>query len=362
MRLGSTLFSVGDLYQKLVSFKSRLPKSHAPLFFAKLDVRSAFDTIPQSAILQLIRSLPSESSYRISKYSTLKPGDNHISDTTAKPIRKWTSLAHFPDDFDTFAESLSSGLATGKNNTIFTSNVVSRFHDRDEILNLLDEHIKRNMVKIGKKFYRQKEGIPQGSVLSSLLCNYFYADLEATHLDFLDPKESLLLRLIDDFLLITTNRRHAKRFLKVMHEGLPEYGVTVNPYKTLVNFEVAVKGRKVSRLLGDGGFPYCGSFVDTKTLDVMRDRERRKDMGEFFLCAIRSRHSANHFMCAAVQDSLTVEYSRIPGKAFGKKVLSESIILFFFCYISSLRSFPCILQPSGNFISSTLPLSKWKSS
>lgn len=139
------------------------------------------------------------------------------------------------------------------------------------------------MVKIGKKFYRQKEGIPQGSVLSSLLCNYFYADLEATYLDFLDPRESLLLRLIDDFLLITTNRADAKMFLEVMHEGLPEYGVSVNPDKTLVNFEVAVNGRKVPRLLGDGGFPYCGSFVDTKTLDVRRDRERRKDMGECFL-------------------------------------------------------------------------------
>lgn len=139
------------------------------------------------------------------------------------------------------------------------------------------------MVKIGKKFYRQKEGIPQGSVLSSLLCNYFYADLEATHLSFLNPKESLLLRLIDDFLLITTNRAHAKHFLEVMHEGLPEYGVGVNPDKTLVNFEVVVKGRKVPRLLGQGGFPYCGSFVDTKSLDVRRDRERRKDMGEWFL-------------------------------------------------------------------------------
>ncbi|KAL5321239.1 hypothetical protein ACEPPN_012053 [Leptodophora sp. 'Broadleaf-Isolate-01'] len=302
-RLGSALFSVGDLYHKLVTFKSQLPKSHSPLYFAKLDVRSAFDTIPQSAIINLIRTLPSESSYRISKHTTHKPGDNHVSDTSAKPIRKWTSLAHVPDDFDTFAEQLSSGLAEGKKNTIFTSAIVSQFRDRDEILNLLDEHITRNMVKIGKKFYRQKEGIPQGSVLSSLLCNYFYADLEATYLDFLDPRESLLLRLIDDFLLITTNRADAKMFLEVMHEGLPEYGVSVNPDKTLVNFEVAVNGRKVPRLLGDGGFPYCGSFVDTKTLDVRRDRERRKDM--------------------AVQDSLTVEYSRVPGKAFGKKVLNH---------------------------------------
>ncbi|KAL2072875.1 hypothetical protein VTL71DRAFT_12218 [Oculimacula yallundae] len=308
-RLGSTLFSVGDLYHKLAAFKSQLPKSHGPLYFAKLDVTSAFDTIPQSAILALIRALPTSSSYRISKHTTHKPGDNHLSDSTAKPIRKWTSLAHFPDDFATFPEQLSDSLAQGKKNTIFTSSIVSQFRDRDEILALLDEHITRNMVKIGKRFYRQKKGIPQGSVLSSLLCNYFYADLEARHLSFLNtgnnnnnkPGESLLLRLIDDFLLITTNQGHAKRFLEVMHEGVPEYGVTVNPEKTLVNFEVVVKDRKVKRLV-EAGFPYCGSFVDVKTLDVRRDRERRRDM--------------------AVQDSLTVEYSRVPGKAFGRKVLN----------------------------------------
>ncbi|XMA14564.1 hypothetical protein WAI453_007355 [Rhynchosporium graminicola] len=305
LRLGSTLFSVGDLYHKLVTFKHQLPKAHAPLYFAKLDVRAAFDTIPQASILHLIKCLPSAPSYRLHKHTTLKPGDGAQFHSTTKPIRKWNTLAHFCDDFTSFPEQLSESLAQGRKNTVFTSNVVSHFRDRDEILALLDEHISRNMVKIGKRFYRQKEGIPQGSILSSLLCNYFYADLEATHLSFLntDSGESLLLRLIDDFLLITTNRTHAKRFLEVMHKGVPEYGVTVNPDKTLVNFECLVQERKIKRVLGkEGGFPYCGSLVDMKTLGVSKDRERNKD--------------------GAVQDSLTVEYSRVPGKAFGRKVLT----------------------------------------
>ncbi len=163
---------------------------------------------------------------------------------------------------------------------MFVENVVNTFKVKKEILGLLEEHILRNMVKMGKKFYRQKEGIPQGSVLSSLLCNFFYADLEATHLSFLEGGESLLLRLIDDFLLITTNPAHAKRFLEVMHGGVPEYGVVCNPDKTLVNFEVEIMGRKLARLVGkERGFPYCGSFIDTKSLDISRDRERRKEMG-----------------------------------------------------------------------------------
>ena len=72
---------------------------------------------------------------------------------------------------------------------------------------------------MGKSFYRQKVGIPQGSVVSSILCNMFYADLEKKKLLFLADPDGLLLRLIDDFLFITMNKDHAIQFLQQMHDG-----------------------------------------------------------------------------------------------------------------------------------------------
>jgi telomerase reverse transcriptase len=250
----------------------------------KVDVQSAFDTIPQSAVLRLMATIPRESEYKISRHAEIKPGDGHRQDVAgqnkSKPIRKWMSLATSPGDFQSFEQNLNTKLAVGKKNTIFVENVVSQFRERDDLLDLLTEHVERNMIKIGKKYYRQKKGIPQGSVLSSLLCNYFYADLEMHHLGFLRSEDTLLLRLVDDFLLITTNRPHAKRFLQVMHDGLPDYGVSVNPTKTLVNFEVAINNMKVTRLVGSKNFPYCGSTIDTRTLDIKKDRERKKDQGQ----------------------------------------------------------------------------------
>ena len=74
---------------------------------------------------------------------------------------------------------------------------------------------------MGKQFYRQKVGIPQGSVVSTILCNIFYADLEKKKLPFLTDSEGLLLRLIDDFLFISMNQDHAKTFLQYMHNGIP---------------------------------------------------------------------------------------------------------------------------------------------
>ncbi|RCH77586.1 hypothetical protein CU098_001699, partial [Rhizopus stolonifer] len=39
-----------------------------------------------------------------------------------------------------------------------------------EIMDLLEESIKKNVVQIGNSYYQRKKGIPQGSCLSTILC------------------------------------------------------------------------------------------------------------------------------------------------------------------------------------------------
>jgi len=73
---------------------------------------------------------------------------------------------------------------------------------------------------MGKKYFRQRVGIPQGSVLSTILCNIYYAHLEKNKLAFMDDGDGILLRLIDDFLFITMNKDHAQRFLHAMGNGM----------------------------------------------------------------------------------------------------------------------------------------------
>ena len=91
------------------------------------------------------------------------------------------------------------------------------------------------MGQIRSNYYRQMVGIPQGSVLSTLLCSFFYGDLERQKLQFTrDPSNvsmccdkqefalilvQELLRLVDDYLFITTSLPQAQRFLHVMQEG-----------------------------------------------------------------------------------------------------------------------------------------------
>jgi telomerase reverse transcriptase len=99
-----------------------------------------------------------------------------------------------------------------------------------------------------------------------------------------------------------------------MHLGVPEYGVTVNPAKTLVNFDLTISTCLVPKLPSSAlSFPYCGTLISTHTLDISRDRDRSNPR--------------------SIYNSLTVEYTRSPGRNFQRKVLNafkiQSHLMYF---------------------------------
>ncbi|OHE97841.1 telomerase reverse transcriptase [Colletotrichum orchidophilum] len=317
-KLGSSMFSVGDLYHRLNTFSAGFGNQRPKFYFAKVDVQSAFDTIPQEAVIRLMDSIPSRDQYIIKKHVEVKAGlldSRQNKNAASKVTRRWHSIAVTRDDTADFSQLVEKRLGLNRKNTVFVGNMMRREVETGGLMALMESHIKQNLVKVGKKFYRQKKGIPQGSVLSSALCNYFYADLEAQHLAFLagEEEDCLLLRLIDDFLLITTDQTKACRFVQVMHGGLPEYGVTVSPNKTLVNFEMEIDGMSVARLPDGARFPYCGLAVDCDTLDIVKDRGHIKD--------------------TVVSNALTVDYGNKPGQNFQRRVLNafkiQSHLMFY---------------------------------
>ncbi|KAJ5817557.1 reverse transcriptase [Penicillium robsamsonii] len=317
-KLGSSMLSVGDMHRRLKAYKERLSKrlpsvsnpsrsNLPPMYFVKLDIKACFDTIPQKRLLELIEELVSEESYRISRYMEFQPPVPTVQHGySTRRYRSRAAPAMRPQNLPDF---VNSGGAPRKANTVFVDNQAPQERDVESLLELLDEHVRSNLVKIGKKYFRQRNGIPQGSVLSSILCNFFYAELERKVLAFIKPEDSLLLRLVDDFLLITPDVAVAMQFLEVMIRGQPLYGVQVNPAKSMGNFSAAVDGILLPRLEGTLLFPYCGSLIDTHTLEFHRDRDRILEGGE----------SA----AATLSNTLTVEATRLPGRTFHRKVLSS---------------------------------------
>ncbi|OJT07372.1 Telomerase reverse transcriptase [Trametes pubescens] len=295
-RLGASVFGPNEIYAKLKAFKCRLtgndPSKKLPkLYFVKVDVQACFDTIEQTKLLDILRELLTEDAYMIQRYGTVnKAGE--------KMQRKYVKKALPEDDhphFMTYAAKLAEVLR----NTIFADQVVYPFSRRKEIIALLEEHITENIVKIGNEYYRQVVGIPQGSVLSAILCSFFYGDLERKNFRFTDDDECVLMRLIDDWLLITADRSKATRFYDIVSKGHPEYGCFISKDKSLLNFdhpELVTIVDPRSKV-----FPWCGYSINMQDLSVTVDYTR--------------------YHTTYLQDSLTVEFGRRPGAVFAHKMM-----------------------------------------
>ena len=310
-RLGSSLFSVNEMHSKIQEFRTRLQggrKALPKLYLAKVDAKSCFDTIPQEAATNLIKDMIRGHEYRLARHAEIKTNRSYYyrkeDCPKTRPATKFLSAARASHDFQDFDTWVRHERVKHHKEVVFVDAIVQQSQSTQMLLKILDEHIQSNIVKIGKKFFRQKTGIPQGSVLSSLLCNFFYGELEQKHLAFLNDGQSLLLRLIDDFVVITAHKEKAQRFLRVMSAGIAEYGVEVNLAKSLANFPVELHGCKVPQVPSHSAtFPYCGVLIDMTTLEITKDRDRRK--------------------ATVLADTLSVDQSRSPGRAFHRKALGS---------------------------------------
>ncbi|KAI2147442.1 Telomerase reverse transcriptase [Ophidiomyces ophidiicola] len=331
---------VGDMHLRLKRFREALLQRNAsdggaerPLYFVKLDVQACFDTIPQKRLLRLVEQLVSEDEYRLSKYAEVGvPYHSFLgggaTEPAAKPARKFVSRAAASMDFQTAYDFVrdSHGRGATRSNTVFVDIGQHRRLAANDVLALLEQHVRHHVVRIGRKFFRQARGIPQGSVVSGALCNLFYAQHERERLAFVQraedraPGSALLLRLIDDYLLVTTAEDVARRFLRVMLAGDPDYGISVAPGKTLVNFAATTTttdpAAPILRVVAGRQFPFCAHLIDTRTLAVSKDRRAPDPDAD----------ADNHDL--HLRDTLTVDTAprrrslRRPGAAFASKSLA----------------------------------------
>ncbi|TKA49307.1 hypothetical protein B0A49_12697, partial [Cryomyces minteri] len=319
-KLGSSLFSVGDMFPRLREFRKSLQQRGLlgqPLYFAKVDVKSCFDTIPQNSLVALVEELLSVNEYSIIRHAEIKRLHSQQQDQPDKFTTRFVADGQAAGDPE---QLIYTDACQVRRNTIFVDLGAPQIQHKRKVLHLLKEHVERNIVKIGKRYYRQKEGIPQGSVLSSLLCSFFYAKLERECLDFVQTEDCLLLRLVDDFLLISVRREHAEDFLQVMHNGVPAYGLAVKAEKSLANFHVEINGRRIESSQGAMQFPYCGNAIHTVSLDISKDRERKQHGSKS--SAFSEGTGSEALMRQETSDSLTVDFSKMPGRTFRRKTLS----------------------------------------
>ncbi|CAG8633739.1 3284_t:CDS:10, partial [Scutellospora calospora] len=225
--LGGSVFNFNEIYE--------------------LDVQCCFESIDQDQVLGIVKDVLKERDYAIHKYDMVCQKGSAV-----RALHNYyaNSTYDFPD-FPTFARE----LAQKRSNSIFVDRVREWYRNKEDILDLLEKHIKCNLIKIRDKSYRQCTGISQGSVVSTLLCRlapeqltFYYREMEWEVLPFVKHDDGVMLRFLDDFLYISTDKEKVERFITAMHKGHPKVKCVINREKSLTNLDIIIDGESIEKL------------------------------------------------------------------------------------------------------------------
>nr|XP_032822741.1 telomerase reverse transcriptase [Petromyzon marinus] len=270
--LGSSVLGSDDIYRKWRDFARPRQSPARPLYFVKVDIKGAFDSIPQHTTVDVVKSIvgsrQTKDGYIIRKYVVVWANRQGV---MQKAFRQQAcSSTHFQPKMSCFVSQQQ------RCSSLHNAIVVEQWLDTTLTSVMVSETLERlllnNVIIIDQRYYWQRRGISQGSPLSTLLCNLCYAHMETSMLSTVQ-QDGLLMRFTDDFLLVTPHLDKANHFLRLLLGGMPTYGCTVSRNKTVVNFAPEIDDGDDS-----GGFmqlplhwllPWCGLLLNTRTLEVL---------------------------------------------------------------------------------------------
>ncbi|KAJ3311270.1 hypothetical protein HDV04_004179 [Boothiomyces sp. JEL0838] len=285
-KFGSSCFGKNDIFKNLLTIKNYLlPKSAEKtacgqnLYFCKIDIQACFDTINQQLLLDTIEQFLQKPEYLIRKFGLIKKKRLEYK-RAATDSNNFTNFHDYVSELDDIDES------------IFVDSVNYQFESKDKIMKLLETHLLNHTIKIGKRCFKQNQGIPQGSILSTLLCKM--------ENEKLSKYKQGLMRYVDDFLFMSKDKDQVMEFCNLMHKGFADYGMTVNPAKTLLNFKHNYNGFEFN-FTENEWFPWCGLLINSRTLNVLSDYSK--------------------FQGLHLKYTFSADLNKSPGKIFLNKTL-----------------------------------------
>ncbi|KAF5956036.1 hypothetical protein HYC85_008892 [Camellia sinensis] len=235
-KLGSSVFDYDDVYRKLCPFLSVLKNGSTTVpsvFIVVCDVSKAFDSVNQDKLLSVMKDVIENDE------CLLKLSHQVVCTKKSLWVRQNIILA---DQDISIGSTKFTSASYHSLHGILVNQGWSRKIRKEELYFNLNEHVKQNVLQLDKKYYLQHVGIPQGSVLSSLLCSFYYGHLETNViLPFLEknpePSTGYMSERHDDY----DASAEAARFFSRLQRGFREYNCYMNQEKCGLNFDIDQK-------------------------------------------------------------------------------------------------------------------------
>lgn len=220
--LENSVLGYSGIYKRLVPY---LMECKDPLYILKLDLSDCFDNIPQDGMTELVKSLFKKDRYYVKTLSILEKVDGEL---------KYRQIHKINSELRPM-NALMKDLQFSENN-IVKEGANQRVLFRERMEDRVNRLIKRNVVKYDGKFFLQRKGIAQGSVLSTLLCSLYYDSIDKLHFNKIF-KRGLLVRYVDDFLIATPSVDEIVDFLNTSR-SVSHLGINFSMKKITSNFGV----------------------------------------------------------------------------------------------------------------------------
>lgn len=137
---------------------------------------------------------------------------------------------------------------------------------------ILDQIVENQYLKIMGKIYKLTTGVTQGSSgsLSPLLSEIYCSEMDRLYFaEFMTCSECILLRGVDDYLLMSSSAEKAGKFYDIVSNGIKDFNITFNESKLKSNVNKDISS-----------FRYLGLIFDVNDMTVRPDysKYRRKDL------------------------------------------------------------------------------------
>ena len=150
------------------------------------------------------------------------------------------------------------------------------------ILRLISQWIKAGVID-GEAIFKPQSGVPQGNIISPLLCNIYMHEVLDKWIEGIRPMltgEIFFVRFADDFVIGFENKEDAQRVYQTLPKRFNKYGLAIHPEKTrLLNFTPDNKGE--GRTFDFMGFTHYWA-KSKRGYDVIKRKTKKAKANKIF--------------------------------------------------------------------------------
>lgn len=246
--------SVDEVVMEVIKFKNGIDDAKDTCHAIKFDIKEAYDSLSHLQIEKVLQGKLD----KFTKNETLYVQYKNVVEDGVKLGRQKLKVV---DDLNKLKQfEFHRNLVLDKHETF-------KFTKKDILEIVRSQYSKTSFIKFTKKgkfSYRRKVGVFQGFPISGVLFNVIYDSVMETLTHHIESKHMgigkfKIIRLVDDFLVLSTEKRICQTVRKLISRDIEPFNVKVNRQKTKMS---------------DTDIEFVGLNIDLKKLTCTKDMKQ----------------------------------------------------------------------------------------